>query len=357
MISQIVHIPESMVPTPIMNINIRQPTPGPETAGRTFLPSSAPETQSPIDELANSLHLALGVSKPHHSDTSNPSRPRASSTSVITDPIAFTPASARHHGPISHSLDETRSGTRSPFSAGSVFSASTNDNDEDHEEGPSPRSVQSLPLPQHSQTPFYRFIRRLSNSSVNAPTYLDLSPDDPLYWVLSAGLTRARDSDLTELEFAKGPPPYLMRQVPHTVYDERKRSGLRITVDVTRVINGTWYGRKAVYVGLQVAHTERKVPSTKIRVDVATGGLGDIDADTFFADPSAHQPVIVRIAPKKHYGSANPVDQSTEVGLEGRIAPPSPAGNTGITANINRTSNITLEKRQVITAWTSSEAR
>jgi hypothetical protein len=149
----------------------------------------------------------------------------------------------------------------------------------------------------------------------------------------------------------------MIKHVPYTAHDERKRSGLRVTVDVTRVIHGTYYGRTAVFVGLTVAHMDRKVPQTKVRIDVSPGGLGNVEYDDYVQDPSIHQPIIVRFAPKKHYGAATSVDKSQEIGGEGKLAAPAPISGSGITASVKRTTSYALEKRQIITAHTSSEAR
>lgn len=299
--------------------------------------SSAPQSQSPPDmSFKNHLHLDMGT----------PSK--VGNGASVTASLPITPAESNSQ------CDVSFSDGRSPRS--SVFSSSVTG-----DEGPSPRSITSLPLPGRSQPAYYRIIRRFSNSPAyqdQEPFWFELSEDDPLYWVVAARQSRSRDSDVTDLELQQQPLQYIIAQVPKTLHDEQKRSGLRVTVDITRVINGTWYGRDAVYIGLVVNHFERKVPSTKIKIEVATGGLGDVSAEVYMKDPTPHQPTIVRIAPKKHYGSAIPVDQSTEVGIEGNVAPMSPVGGgLGLKGSLARTTNVSLERRQTIVGNSLSEPR
>jgi hypothetical protein len=145
-------------------------------------------------------------------------------------------------------------------------------------------------------------------------------------------------------------------EVPHLIHDEQKRSGLRTTIEITRVINGTWHGRSAVFIGLTVSHTERLIHQTTVRIDVSAGGFGDVAPDNYFDDLDTHQPIIAQFAPKKHYGAATDVDQSREVNLEGKLAGPSVITGSGITGSVKKSTSFALQRRQVIRTYASSEA-
>jgi hypothetical protein len=305
---------------------------------------SPPPSTNPalIKDLSNQLELALGIT---HSPPS----------SSITGPITPSP---------SHPSLTTRSSVDAGYSRSTGWSPAINTHEplySDEDRGKSPTSIVSLPLSTSSKIrtyakPFNRLVQRFNTQPTYEPTWLDTNPDQPIQWVIEAGL-RARWSDLVDVNILRRDQAYLIRHVPHTVHDEQKRSGLRVTVDVTRVIHGTYFTRPSVFVGLVVSHMNRKVPQTKIRVDVSTGGLGDLTHDEYLADPSIHQPVIVKFAPKKHYGDATSVDKSQDIGLEGKVSGPSTITNTGVTATVNRSTSYSLKERHCITTHTSSEAR
>jgi hypothetical protein len=307
---------------------------------------SPPPSTNPavIKDLSNQLELALGIT---HSPPS----------SSITGPITPSPS----HPSLT---------TRSSVDAGHTYSRSTgctpaiNTHEplySDEDRGKSPTSIVSLPLSTTSKIrtyakPFNRILHRFDTQPTYEPTWLDTTPSQPIHWVIEAGL-RARWSDLVDVDILRRDQAYLIRHVPHTVHDEQKRSGLRVTLDITRVIHGTYFTRPSVFVGLVVSHMNRKVPQTKIRVDVSTGGLGNLSHDEYLADPSIHQPVIVKFAPKKHYGDATSVDKSQDIGIEGKVSGPSTITNTGVTATVNRSTSYSLKERHCITTHTSSEAR
>lgn len=179
----------------------------------------------------------------------------------------------------------------------------------------------------------------------------DPTTDDPLFWVLRAGADSGRNPAFNDLHTSHGHPRYILHRVPHTLFDEKTWTGLRVTGKLTRILHGTWYGRQAVWVGLVVTHSDGEVYQTQVTVDVACGGEVEAkDLPDYFEDPVPFQPHFVRAAPRRHYGSADAVERSDEAGLEGDVSAPTPGGKIGVKGSVKRTTNIALEKRQAITS-------
>lgn len=302
--------------------------------------SPPPTIPADIEALSNRLELALGV-------------PRSQVSSTISGPITPLP-----------SLINTQStpDLEHPKSVGSSPIATKN----------RPESEPSTPWSPKVTLRKYGSLRRKDRSNSNPPKYLraatalpvttpqpvppDDDPAEPIYWVLSAGLTRARWSDLSAEALERG-RPYLNSNVPHLGHDEQKRSDLRVKVEINRVIHGTHYGRPSVYVGLTASHINRRVTQTDIRVDVSTGGLGDLTFWEYMTNPPIHQPSIVKFGPIQHYGDATSVETSQDVGLEAKVGGPVAMVNTGVGATINRSRTSTKNERHAISAFTTSEPR
>jgi hypothetical protein len=142
----------------------------------------------------------------------------------------------------------------------------------------------------------------------------------------------------------------LIKHVPHKLFDETKRSGLRVTGSITKVIHGTYYERPSLFVGYDISHNHRKVPETKVRLNVFTGGRLNSAASPI------QQPFIDAFAPEKHNGEATPVDKGKSYTFGGKVGPPSAIMDAGLDASTNRSTSFTLNKRHTITAHTSSIA-
>lgn len=185
-------------------------------------------------------------------------------------------------------------------------------------------------------------------------------PDSPMYWIAASGFSPPGSlPDLLRDDYDAHRPPFFLRRVPKPIYKQRRRSGLEVAVNVTRVINGTFMGRDAVFVGLSVEHHVRKAKATRVTVRLATGGLGqNLTFDHYKRFPGGTEPSISQFAPKRHSGSPSAIDRSSEVGFEGGFSPGLPTvGGANLAASVARTTSTSLERRHTIRAWTAGGAQ
>lgn len=193
-----------------------------------------------------------------------------------------------------------------------------------------------------------------SQNSLNAPDY---TPQDPEYWIGTAG-TRFREVGPDDPTIEFGTSPHFIQGVPHAMHDVAKTSKLTITVNINRVIHGLWQGESAVFIGLTVSHHQTRVIETDVTLKVATGGLGDLSMEQYQSSRAMEEPVIRQFAPKTHYGVATSVNQSTTLGVSANLAPTTPIGSVGnLSGSASRTTEQVKDQRQVVTGYTSSEKR
>jgi hypothetical protein len=146
----------------------------------------------------------------------------------------------------------------------------------------------------------------------------------------------------------------MIKHVPYRMFDKKKRSGLRVSGHITKVIHGTYYDRPSVFIGYDISHTGRKAPKTKVRLNVSTGGLFDVTNEAYTAKPSDHQPFTVEFAPKEHYGEATPVDKAKAYTVGAKLSGPSTITNSGLDGSATLSTGYALHERHTIMSHTSS---
>jgi hypothetical protein len=144
----------------------------------------------------------------------------------------------------------------------------------------------------------------------------------------------------------------MIKHVPYRMFDKKKRSGLRVSGRITKVIHGTHYGCKSVFIGYNISHTGSKASETKVTLTVSTGGLFNVTNEAYEAKPSDHQPFIVEFAPKEHYGAPTPVNKARAYTFGGKLSGPST--DSGLNGSTTSSTDYALHERHTIMGHTSS---
>jgi len=138
------------------------------------------------------------------------------------------------------------------------------------------------------------------------------------------------------------------------MFDKKKRSGLRVSGHINKVIHGTYYGSASVFIGYNISHTGRQASKTAVRLNVSTGGLFDVTNEVYEANPSDHQPFIVEYAPKKHYGEVTPVDKTIEYTVGAKLSASPTVAKAGVDGSTTSSTGYALHERHTIMGHTSS---
>jgi hypothetical protein len=305
-----------------------------------------PSTTSPdIAELSNQLQLVLGQAQDQAA--SSIASPITPSDPDFTPPVTATTSSS---DPFIATPFSTEPDSLAPGSRLSHNSIATSSGQSDLDRRDSPAFKHSSLFPRLGQGRITKHFHRHPRPTCGPP----FDPIQPIYWVGEAG-KKTQCAQLLDYFKIQEDEAHLIKHVYHEAFDEEKGSDLRVTGDIVRVIHGFWNEHPSVFLGYNISHHGRKVSQTKVRVEVSAGGLlDDVEYQTYKANPSKHQPFIVRIAPRKHYGKATDVENAENNSLGGKIAGPTAMTATAVKADANRSKVYATEERHTIKGHISS---